>query len=60
MTENNLRKTLMLFKGDVTKFLEHPIALGFLAAIVAIAIIKLFFTGKLKHEAVGALKEETK
>ena len=47
MTENNLRKTLMLFRGDLTKFLDSPIALGFLATVVAILVLKLVFRKKL-------------
>jgi len=47
MTENNLRKTLMLFRGDLTNFLDRPIALGFLAAVVAILVLKLAFRKKL-------------
>ena len=47
MTENNLRKTLMLFRGDLTNFLDRPIALGFLAAVVAILVLKLVFRKKL-------------
>ena len=47
MTENNLRKTLMLFRGDLTQFLERPIALGFLAAVAAILVLKLVFRKKL-------------
>ena len=47
MTENNLRKTLMLFRGDLTQFLERPIALGFLAAVAAILLLKLIFRKKL-------------
>jgi putative tricarboxylic transport membrane protein len=47
MTENNLRKTLMLFRGDLTNFLDRPIALGFLAAIFTILVLKLVFRKKL-------------
>ena len=47
MTENNLRKTLMLFRGDLTNFLDRPIALGFLIAVVAILVFKPVFRKKL-------------
>jgi putative tricarboxylic transport membrane protein len=47
MTENNLRKTLMLFRGDLTNFLDRPIALGFLAVVVAILVLKLVFRKQL-------------
>jgi putative tricarboxylic transport membrane protein len=53
MTENNLRKTLMLFRGDLTNFLDRPIALGFLAAFIAILVLKLVFRKRLAGEQMS-------
>ncbi len=48
MTENNLRKTLMLFRGDLTHFLDRPIAMTFLALVAVIVLAKIIFRKKVK------------
>lgn len=58
MAENNLRKTLMLFRGDLSKFFDHPIAMGFLAAIVVITAAKLILKKKGKGGGISDLEEE--
>jgi TctA family transporter len=44
MAENNFRKTLMLFPEDLSKFLEHQIAMGFLTALVALTLVKVILS----------------
>jgi putative tricarboxylic transport membrane protein len=58
MSENSLRKTLMLFRGDLLNFLDRPIALGFLAVILAIAVIKLALMKKVKDGQISTLISE--
>jgi len=43
MTENNLRKTMMLFRGDLSNFLNRPIALSFLSLVSAIIIFRILY-----------------
>ena len=49
MAENNLRKTLMLFRGDLLNIFDRPIALGFLFIVLAFAIIKLILLRNSKQ-----------
>ena len=41
MTENNLRKMLMGFRGNLSMIFDRPIALAFLAVAVAIIAFKI-------------------
>ena len=58
MAENNLRKTLMLFRGDLTHFLDRPIAMSFLALIAVMAAAKLIFRKKAKGGGIVDLGKE--
>lgn len=50
MTENNLRKTFMLFRGDLLNFFDRPLALVFLVLILAFAIFKAAVWRRLKEK----------
>lgn len=41
ITENSLRKTLMMFKGNLYYFFDKPIALVFLSLVAAILVFKI-------------------
>jgi putative tricarboxylic transport membrane protein len=43
MIENNTRKTLMLFRGDIRFILDRPIALAFFALALVFILLKLFY-----------------
>jgi putative tricarboxylic transport membrane protein len=43
MTENALRKSLMIFRGDLTLFFDKPIALAFLSVAAAVALFKVLY-----------------
>ena len=44
MTENSLRKTLMLFKGSLYPFLDRPIAMVFLSLALAVIVFKILYS----------------
>ena len=43
MTENNLRKTLMMFRGNVSLILDRPIAMVFLTLALAFILFKILY-----------------
>ncbi|OGP94527.1 MAG: transporter [Deltaproteobacteria bacterium RBG_16_47_11] len=43
MTENSVRQTLMMFKGDMTRIFNRPIALTFLSVTLAFIIFKISY-----------------
>jgi putative tricarboxylic transport membrane protein len=43
MTENSLRKTLMIFRGDLYRFLDRPIAMVFLSLVLAVIVFKILY-----------------
>lgn len=43
MIENNTRKTLMLFRGDIRFILDRPIALTFFAMALVFILFKIFY-----------------
>jgi putative tricarboxylic transport membrane protein len=43
MTENSLRKTLMMFKGDLSHIFDKPIALVFLSLAVAVIFGRVLY-----------------
>ncbi len=43
MTENALRKSLMIFRGDLTLFFDKPIALAFLSVAAAVVLFKVLY-----------------
>lgn len=43
MTENSIRQTLMMFKGDMTHIFDRPIALTFLSVTLAFIIFKISY-----------------
>jgi putative tricarboxylic transport membrane protein len=52
MTENSIRQSLMMFKGDMTRIFDRPIALTFLFVTMAFIIFKIsypFLRRKFSH-----------
>ena len=43
MTENNLRKTLMMFRGNLSLFLDRPIAMAFLILALGFILFKILY-----------------
>jgi TctA family transporter len=43
MTENNLRKTLMMFRGNISLILDRPIAMVFLTLALAFILFKILY-----------------
>ena len=43
MTENSIRQTLMMFRGDMTRMLDRPIALAFLSVTLAFIILRISY-----------------
>jgi putative tricarboxylic transport membrane protein len=43
MTENSLRKSLMIFRGDLTLFSDKPIALAFLSVAATVVLFKVLY-----------------
>ncbi len=43
MTENSIRQTLMMFRGDMTRILDRPIALTFLSVTLAFIIFRISY-----------------
>jgi putative tricarboxylic transport membrane protein len=43
MTENSVRQTLMMFKGDMTRIFNRPIALTFLFVTLAFIVFKISY-----------------
>lgn len=43
MTENSVRQTLMMFRGDMTRILDRPIALAFLSVTLAFIILRISY-----------------
>jgi putative tricarboxylic transport membrane protein len=43
MTENSIRQTLMMFKGDMTRIFDRPIAMTFLYITMAFIIFKVSY-----------------
>jgi putative tricarboxylic transport membrane protein len=43
MTENSLRKTLMMFKGNLTNIFDKPIAIAFLSVALVVVLIRILY-----------------
>ena len=43
MTENSIRQTLMMFRGDMTRIFDRPIALAFLSVTLAFIILRISY-----------------
>jgi len=43
MTENSVRQTLMMFRGDMTRIFDRPIALTFLSVTLAFIIFRISY-----------------
>jgi putative tricarboxylic transport membrane protein len=43
MTENSLRKSLMMFKGNLSLIFDRPIALAFLGLALAVVVVKVVY-----------------
>jgi putative tricarboxylic transport membrane protein len=43
MTENSFRQSLMMFRGDLTRFFDRPVALTFLSVAAAFVVLKISF-----------------
>jgi putative tricarboxylic transport membrane protein len=43
MTENSFRQSLMMFRGDMTRFFDRPVALTFLSVAAAFVVLKISF-----------------
>ena len=43
MTENSIRQTLMMFRGDMTRIFDRPIALTFLSVTLAFIIFRISY-----------------
>ena len=57
MLENNLRKSLILSRGDFTIFVERPISLACLVIAVAMLLTPLLPALRSKREAIALEKE---
>ncbi len=51
MTESNLRKSLMMFRGNLSLFFNRPIAMGFLALVVIFLAYKVLSHFLRRHES---------
>jgi len=50
MTESNLRKSLMMFRGNLSLFFDRPIAMGFLSIVVIFLAYKVLSHFLRRHE----------
>jgi putative tricarboxylic transport membrane protein len=55
MIENNTRKSLMMFRGDVRFIMDRPIALAFLSLALAFILFKFIYP-RLRHSPVALPK----
>ncbi|RJR30679.1 MAG: tripartite tricarboxylate transporter permease [Desulfobacteraceae bacterium] len=48
MTENSLRKTLLMFRGNLSLFLSRPIAMTFFALVFGVILFKILYPRVVK------------
>jgi TctA family transporter len=53
MMEENLRRAMLMSKGDPTVFVTRPISLGFMLATLLILIVMLAPTVRRKRETIA-------
>lgn len=58
ITESSLRKTLMIFRGDLYGFVDKPIALVFLSMAGAIVAFKMLYYFLHRHSSISKILDE--
>ena len=55
MIEENFRRALLLSRGDMMVFLQHPISCAFLSLCAFMIVVQVFFSWRKSHRAKQAV-----